>query len=102
VGPLIFEGVRCSVHATLMSVSSHYDGVNFDAVGQGYASGKSDNNILAIGSAPVMVQRFLQVRCQPSTSTASTRLPVYEGLWCKCSMLCGWSYYNGYVSILCV
>ena len=34
-----------------MSVGSHYGGVDFDAVGRGYASGKSDNNTIAIGSA---------------------------------------------------
>lgn len=34
-----------------MSVSSHYDGVDYDAMGQGYASKKSDNEILAIGSS---------------------------------------------------
>ena len=49
--PLISEGVRCGMHVTLMSVGSHYDGVNFDAVGWGYALWKSDSDILAIGSA---------------------------------------------------
>jgi len=50
VDPLIFEGVRCGVHAALTSVGSHYGGVDFDPIGRGYASGKSDSDILTIGS----------------------------------------------------
>ena len=48
---LISEGVRCGIHAALMSVGSHYGGVDFDAFGQGYALGKSESNILSIGNA---------------------------------------------------
>ena len=48
--PLISEGVRNGMHVALMSVGSHYDGVNFDAVGWGYALWKSDSDILAIGN----------------------------------------------------
>ena len=33
VDPLIAKGVHCGLHATLTLVSSHYGGVNFDAVG---------------------------------------------------------------------
>lgn len=33
---LISEGIRSGVLATLMLVGSHYDSVDFDAVGQGY------------------------------------------------------------------
>jgi len=51
VDPPISRGIRCGVHATLTSVSSHYGSINFDAVGRGYALGKSDSDILAIGSA---------------------------------------------------
>ena len=39
------------MHVALTSVGSHYDGVNFDAVGRGYAPGKSESDVLAIGSA---------------------------------------------------
>ena len=48
--PLISEGVRNGMHVALMSVGSHYDGVNFDAVGWGYVLWKSDSDILAIGN----------------------------------------------------
>lgn len=51
VDPLIFKGVHCSIHAALMLVSSHYGGINFDAIRRGYASGKSNSDILIIGSA---------------------------------------------------
>ena len=51
VDSLIFNGVRCGAHAALTSVGSHYGSVNFDAVGQGYALGKSESDILTIGSA---------------------------------------------------
>lgn len=50
VDSLISKGVRCSAHAALTSISSHYNGVHFDAVGQGYAPGKSESDILAISS----------------------------------------------------
>ena len=49
--PLSFDGIRCDVHTTLTSVDSHYGGIDFDAVGRGYAPGKSNSDILAIGSA---------------------------------------------------
>ena len=51
VDPLISEGIRCDIHAALTLVGSHYGSIDFDAVGRGYAPGKSDSYILAIGSA---------------------------------------------------
>ena len=51
VDPLISEGIRCDVHTTLTSVDLHYGGIDFDVVGRGYAPGKSNSDILAIGSA---------------------------------------------------
>jgi len=51
VDSLIFEGVCCGAHAALTLVSSHYGGINFDAIVQGYASGKFECVILALGSA---------------------------------------------------
>ena len=48
---LILEGVHCGSHTTSTSVGSHYGGVDFNAVGCGYASGKSESDTLAIGSA---------------------------------------------------
>ena len=51
VDSLISKGVRYGAHAALMSVGLHYDGVNFDAVGRGYAPGKSESDVLAIGNA---------------------------------------------------
>lgn len=48
---LISVGVRSGVLAALTSVGSHYDGVDYDAVGQGYSSRKSDAEILAIGNS---------------------------------------------------
>ena len=40
VDSLISEGVHCGVHAALMSVSSHYGDIDFDAIGRGYVSGE--------------------------------------------------------------
>ena len=77
--PLIFEGVHCSIHTALMLVSSYYGGIDFDAVGQGYASGKSDSDILIIGSVAAHGAEVLESRCQPPTSATSTRLLVYVG-----------------------
>ena len=51
VDPLISYRIRCDIHAALTLVGSHYNGINFDAVGRGYAPGKSNSDILAIGSA---------------------------------------------------
>lgn len=53
VDPLIFAGVRSGMLAAFTSVSSHYDGMDFDAVGQGYSSGKSDAEIRAISDSAV-------------------------------------------------
>jgi len=53
VGPLISEGIHYGVLAALTSVGSHYDGIDFEAVGQGYALKKSDYDILAISKAVV-------------------------------------------------
>ena len=50
VDPLISEGIHCDIHAALTLVGSHYGGINFDAVGRGYVPGKSESDVLAIGS----------------------------------------------------
>ena len=47
---LISEGVHRGAHVALTSVGSHYGGVDFDAIGRGCASGRSESDILAIGS----------------------------------------------------
>ena len=49
--PLVSAGVRSGMLVTLTSVGSHYDGMDFDAMGQGYSSRKSDTEILAIGNS---------------------------------------------------
>lgn len=51
VDPLISKGVHCGAHVALTLVGLHYDGVDFDAVGRWYASGKFESDALAIGSA---------------------------------------------------
>jgi len=48
---LIYEEVHSGVLAALTSVSSHHDGMDFNAMGQGYSSRKSDTEILAIGNS---------------------------------------------------
>ena len=58
VDPLSFDGIRCDVHAALTSVGSHYSGAGFDAVGRGCAPGKSDSDILAIGSVVARGAKF--------------------------------------------
>ena len=47
---LISKGVHYGAHVALTSVGSHYGGINFDAVGRGYVPGKSESDVLAIGS----------------------------------------------------
>ena len=49
--PLVSAGVRSGMLVTLTSVGSHYDGVDYDVVGQGYLSRKSDAKILAVGNS---------------------------------------------------
>ena len=44
-------GVHSDVLAALTSVDSHYDGMDYDVVGQGYLSKKSNNELLAIGNS---------------------------------------------------
>jgi hypothetical protein len=47
---LISEGDRHGAHATLMLVGSHYGGIDFDVVGEGCGPGRSESDILTIGS----------------------------------------------------
>jgi hypothetical protein len=47
---LISEGICSGVHTALTSIFSHYGGIDYDALGQGYSLGKSDNEILAINN----------------------------------------------------
>ena len=51
VDSLSYEGVHCGTLAALTSVSLYYGGINFDAIGQGYAPGKFESDILTISSA---------------------------------------------------
>jgi hypothetical protein len=51
VDSLISKGVHYGAHVALTSVGSHYGSINFDAVGQEYASGRSKGDVLAIGNA---------------------------------------------------
>ena len=51
VDPLISNRIHYDVHVALTSVGLHYNGVNFDVVGRGYAPRKADSDILAIGTA---------------------------------------------------
>ena len=44
-------GVHSDVLAALTSVDSHYDGMDYDAMGQGYSSKKFDDELLAIGNS---------------------------------------------------
>jgi hypothetical protein len=48
---LIFEGIHSIVLAALMLIGSHYDGMDYNAVGQGYSSRKSDAEIFAISNS---------------------------------------------------
>ena len=48
---LIFEGVHSSVLIALMLIGSHYDGADYDTMGQAYSSRKSDADILAISNS---------------------------------------------------
>ena len=50
VDSLISKGVHRDALAALTSVGSHYGGVDFDVVGRGCALGRSESDILAIGS----------------------------------------------------
>lgn len=70
VDPLISEGVHCGVLIALTSVGSHYDGIDYDAVGQGYASKKSDDEILAIVNSAAHGAEILASK----VSAASIRL----------------------------
>lgn len=47
---LISEGIHSGVLAALTSVGSHYNDIDYDVVGQGYLSKKSNAKILAIGN----------------------------------------------------
>jgi hypothetical protein len=51
VDPLVSVGVHSGVVVALTSVGSHYKGVDYDAMGQGYSSRKSDAEFLAISDA---------------------------------------------------
>ena len=44
-------GVHSGMLEALTSIGSHYDGMDYRAVGQGYSSKKSNNELLAIGNS---------------------------------------------------
>ena len=44
-------GVHSDMLWALTSVGSHYDAMDYDAVGQGYSSKTSDDELLAIGNS---------------------------------------------------
>jgi hypothetical protein len=71
VDSLISEGVHHGAHATLVSVGSHYSGVDFEVIGRGHAPGRSEGDIIAIESATALRAEALasrvsaaSVRCQ--------------------------------------
>ena len=64
---LISEGVRYGAHATLTSIGSHYGGVNFDAIRRACAPGRSESNILAIGSAAAQGAEAIASRVSATT-----------------------------------
>ena len=78
VDPLISKGIRYSVHAALTLVGSHYGGIDFDVVGRGYALGKSNSDILAIGSAAPRGAEVLAGKMSAACIPSSSRLPVYD------------------------
>ena len=51
VDPLVSTGVHSGMLEALTSIGSHYDGMDYRAVGQGYSSKKSNNELLAIGNS---------------------------------------------------
>ena len=67
---LISEGVHCGAHAILTSVGSHYGDIDFEAVGRGYVSGRSESDVLDIGSATAWSVEILASKM----SAASIRL----------------------------
>ena len=50
---LISKGFHHGALVALMSVGSHYNGVDFEIVGRGHAPGRSGREVLAIESAVV-------------------------------------------------
>jgi len=75
VGPLISEGIHYGVLAALTSVGSHYDGIDFEAVGQGYALKKSDYDILAISKATVRGVEALACKVSATAICAQHQSP---------------------------
>ena len=66
VDPLMSARVQSGMLASLTSIGSHYDGMDYDAMGQGYSSKKFDDELLAIGNsathgAEVLASKVLAV-----------------------------------------
>lgn len=72
---LISKGIYYGVLATLTSVGSHNDGIDFEAIGQGYVSNKSDSDILAISNAAVRGAEALARRILAATIYAQHQSP---------------------------
>ena len=64
---LISEGIHSGVLVALMSVGSLYDGVDYDAMGQGYLLRKSDARILAIGNFVACCAEILASKVSAAT-----------------------------------
>ena len=65
--PLISVGVHSGVLMALMLVGSHYEGINYDVVGKGYSSRKSDAEILAIGNSTARGAKVLMSKVPVAT-----------------------------------
>ena len=59
--------VHSGVLAALTSVGSNYEGIDYDAVGQGYSSRKSDTEILAIGDSAACGAEVLMSKVPAAT-----------------------------------
>ena len=64
---LVSIGVCSGMLAALTSVGSHYEGVDYNAVGQGYSSRKSDAKILAIGNSTARGAEVLMSKVPAAT-----------------------------------
>lgn len=64
---LISKGIHSGVLSALMLVSSHYDGMDYDAIGLGYSSRKSDAKIFAIGNSATHGVEVLESKVSAAT-----------------------------------
>ena len=81
VDPLVSEGVFFGALAALSSVDAHYNGFNFEAVGQGYPPNRSAIEIGVINNTVTLSAQAFANQVAPTDVASSHKHPKSKGIF---------------------